>query len=964
MTALFGRLPDVAPLEEAAARALMDDCLSAAQAENCDQAVALLSEHWSFFAWLVEGSPFLCRLLKNYPDVLDALASQTPDTYFDRQIADAIAAMETATGRDAAMAILRRARNRLALTIALADCANFWDVEAVTSALSRFADKAVSLALDFLLREAVTAGRLPDFGRDGLVVLALGKHGGQELNYSSDIDFVVYYTPDALPLADGQDERKFYISLVRDLAAMLQNPTADGYVFRVDLRLRPDPGATQVCISVPAALAYYESMGQNWERAVYIKARPIAGDMAAGAAFLDELTPYIWRRYYDFAAIEDVHSMKRQIHAVRGHGALATRGHNLKLGRGGIREIEFFVQTQQLIAGGRNQDLRGHRTVDMLQALASAQWVSQETAQGMTEAYYFLRRLEHRLQMRLDEQTQTLPVEEDSLTGFARFAGYDGLADFEQALHKTLAYVTGEYALLFESSESLADSTGNLVFTGGEDDPETLETLSQMGFARPELISTQIRAWHSGRLRATRSSRAREGLTRLQPLLLRALARAADPDESFVRFDNFLQALPAGVQLFAMFQSNPQLLDLLVDVVSLAPRLSSWLGRNPQFVDMVMSGQDADAGALADLVSAETGFDAVMDKARAFVHEQHFRLGVQLLADPACAPLAGARFTALAEQCLNALHPAALADIERQYGRIDEAQMLVLGLGKLGSGEMALQSDLDIIIMCDCADFAAQSTGAKSIAADVWFARAARRLISGLTAPTAEGLLYEVDMRLRPSGNAGPMVTKLPSFVAYQKADAWTWEHMALTRARCLAGPSELADKVKAQIAEILTRPRDLRQLCADVTDMRAKIIDHQKPAGPFDIRRGAGGLVDIEFVCQTLQLAHGAHHAELAAPMPLPDLLTLLRDSRVLDVAAHAPLAAAADTYGRLRQIASLAIEDHEAELGAAREHLLLKTLNEPDMARLRDRLTQHRQEVEGVFQRVLTDLADRPAN
>ena len=318
MTALFGRLPDVAPLEEAAARALMDDCLSAAQAENCDQAVALLSEHWSFFAWLVEGSPFLCRLLKNYPDVLDALASQTPDTYFDRQIADAIAAMETATGRDAAMAILRRARNRLALAIALADCANFWDVEAVTSALSRFADKAVSLALDFLLREAVTAGRLSDFGRDGLVVLALGKHGGQELNYSSDIDFVVYYTPDAMPLAAGQDERKFYISLVRDLAAMLQNPTADGYVFRVDLRLRPDPGATQVCISVPAALAYYESMGQNWERAVYIKARPIAGDMAAGAAFLDELTPYIWRRYYDFAAIEDVHSMKRQIHAVRG----------------------------------------------------------------------------------------------------------------------------------------------------------------------------------------------------------------------------------------------------------------------------------------------------------------------------------------------------------------------------------------------------------------------------------------------------------------------------------------------------------------------------------------------------------------------------------------------------------------------------------------------------------------------
>ena len=451
---------------------------------------------------------------------------------------------------------------------------------AVTHYLTRLADLAVRCGLDYLLREAAGDGRLKEFSRDGLVVLALGKHGGQELNYSSDIDFVIYYTANALPLVDGQDTRKFHIKLVQDLTALLQNVTADGFVFRVDLRLRPDPGATPVTITVDAALSYYESMGQNWERAVYIKARPIAGDMAAGAKFLADLQPYIWRRYFDFAAIEDVHSMKRQMHAVRGHAEIAAEGHNLKLGRGGVREIEFFVQTQQLIAGGRDPDLRGHRTVEMLHMLAQKQWIDTATAEKLTASYYYLRRMEHRLQMRLDEQTQTLPKDDAGFAGFARFAGHERAQDFAAELTSHLSGVTGEYARLFEQAESLSGDAGNLVFTGGEDDPETLETLSNMGFKRPADISAIIRGWHAGRMAATRSERAREILTRLQPVLLAKLAQARAPDDGFLRFDQFLTALPAGVQIFSLFQSNPHVLNLLVDIINTAPRLAALLSAN------------------------------------------------------------------------------------------------------------------------------------------------------------------------------------------------------------------------------------------------------------------------------------------------------------------------------------------------------------------------------------------------
>ena len=947
MTALFDKLPPHRPRDAAQAALLLQDI------EAIDVLAALVDAHKDFFAWLVEGSPFLARLIKRYPDTLTVLSGKPPEEYLADLYTALRADMEQVQDRDRAIATLRHARNRAALAIAMTDLADLWDVETVTDYLTRLADLAVRCGLDYLLREAAGEGRLKEFSRDGLVVLALGKHGGQELNYSSDIDFVIYYTANALPLVDGQDARKFHIKLVQDLTALLQNVTANGFVFRVDLRLRPDPGATPVTITVDAALSYYESMGQNWERAVYIKARPIAGDMAAGAKFLADLQPYIWRRYFDFAAIEDVHSMKRQMHAVRGHAEIAAEGHNLKLGRGGIREIEFFVQTQQLIAGGRDPDLRGHRTVEMLHMLAQKQWIDTATAEKLTASYYYLRRMEHRLQMRLDEQTQTLPKDDAGFAGFARFAGYERAQDFAAELTSHLSGVTDEYARLFEQAESLSGDAGNLVFTGGEDDPETLETLSNMGFKRPADISAIIRGWHAGRMAATRSERAREILTRLQPVLLAKLAQARAPDDGFLRFDQFLTALPAGVQIFSLFQSNPHVLNLLVDIINTAPRLAALLSANAKLVDALVPGHIAE-----DVPEKFADFESAMDGLRRHVREAQFRVGTRSLADPIMATHHGEDYSRLAETAISTMYDAALADIERQYGRIEGGDMAVVGLGKLGSGEMTLQSDLDLILICDCPDFVALSDGAKPLDADRWFARAARRLMSGLSAPTSEGDLFEVDTRLRPSGNAGPLVTKLSSFVDYQAHQAWNWEHMALTRGRVLAAGDALREKVEVAIKSVLTAPRDGAKLADDAQDMRARLRRHQPRAGPFDIRRGDGGLLDVEFIAQCLQLAYGATHPHLAASMPLPQLLTALRDADCLDEKAHQGLQAAAACFLSLRQIASLCLEDNEENPAPAIAALLLEALNEPDMSRLGQSIAAHRAYVAACFETTMTQL------
>jgi glutamate-ammonia-ligase adenylyltransferase len=813
------------------------------------------------------NSPFLSRLaIREHTSLNDIL--RRPAEVIARAGARALAASNEENA-ERAMSSLRGAKRQAALTIALADIAGLWDVDRVTFMLSEFADCCVRGALRFELRGAAKGAGLVEAdgakleNETGLVVLAMGKYGAFELNYSSDVDLVVFYDAARFPFRKRDDPRGAAVDIVRGLVRLLSETTADGYVFRIDLRLRPDAGATQIAISTEAAESYYEAMGQNWERAAFIKARACAGDPASCLRFLRSIEPFVWRRNLDYAAIDDIHSIKRQIHAQGGHGAIAVGGHNIKLGRGGIREIEFFAQTQQLIAGGRNPNLRPSATLAAIDALCARGLVAEATAQELKTAYRFLRSLEHRLQMIEDEQTHTLPKSESGLAHIACFMGFDDAGAFGAALTHQLQTVQGHYARLFESAPDLTAGDGSLVFTGVEDDPETIATLTKMGFRAPSHVAKAVRGWHHGRIRATRSARARELLTRLIPVLLPALARTADPDAAFMQFDRFVSNLPAGVQLFSLFLARPELLRLIAEISGSAPRLARYLGRFPSTLDALL-----DADFLTQLPPREAldrQFDAVLassanyenalDIARRFAKEQAFRVGVQVIEGAARPEQAGPAFANIAECVVSGLLPVVEAELAIGAGRIKGGEFAVVAMGKLGGREMTAGSDLDLIFVYDAPPDSDESDGPKPLPLIVYYARLAQRFITALTSETGAGRLYEVDMRLRPTGNKGPAAVSLDSFARYHAQDAWTWERLALTRARVILAPDRLRRRIEDVVAETIAKSQPTK-VRTDAFEMRKKLAAQFPGHNRWDLKYAPGGLIDIEFIAQTLQLS------------------------------------------------------------------------------------------------------------
>ncbi len=808
-----------------------------------------------------------------------------------------------ATGPDLARG-LRVARRRAALTIALADIAGLWPLAQVTRALSDFADRAIGLAIDDQLRALAANGAIelaypdtPSRG-SGLVVLGMGKLGGQELNYSSDVDLIVLYDLERVRGPDRDSLQKHFVRLVRGVVKLLEERTGDGYVLRTDLRLRPDPGATPLAMSTDGAEFYYETLGQNWERAAMIKARPVAGDREAGEAFLERLRPFLWRRHLDFAAVQDIHSIKRQIHAHRGGAAVALAGHNIKLGRGGIREIEFYAQTLQLIWGGRNPALRLRATCAALAALADAGRADHGTVADLTACYEYLRRVEHRLQMIADQQTQTLPTDEPGLAQLAIFLGAPDVAAFATEMLDALRRVEKRYAGLFEEAPELGESGGNLVFTGADDDPGTLETLARLGFKNPSTVAAQVRAWHHGRYRSMRSSRARELLTELMPALLGALGGAPDPEAAFLNFDRFMSRLPAGVQLFSLFHANPHLLVLVSENMGGAPRLADRLSTRPGLLDVVLAEslwtEPPDAASYArEIVAALSqarDFQDVLDVVRRWKNEREFQIGVQLLRGRLAPGRAGEALADIADTALIALKPAVETEFRRQHGAIPDGEFAIVALGKLGGREMTATSDLDLLLLYDASDDHAQSTGEKKLPVPQYYLRLATRFVNAVTAMTPEGLLYEVDTRLRPSGTKGPIATSLGGFRRYNAEDAWTWEHMALTRGRVVAADAALRRRIEAAIREVLTRPRDATALVAEVSDMRQRMLRERKSDGPWDLKNRRGGLVDIEFIVQYLLLRHAADHPEILSPSTATALEAIAR-AGLLDAADAAIL-------------------------------------------------------------------------
>ncbi|CAM5769987.1 glutamate-ammonia-ligase adenylyltransferase [Labrys miyagiensis] len=889
--------------------------LDAAAQPNVAKALEGGSGH-RVLAGVASGSPFLWGLCLADPDRLERVLAGQPEQVLAAAMRQAQSRCRTAGDTVEVMHVLRLLKQEAALVIGFADLSCDWQLAEVTGALTRVADESVRLALCHLLREAANAGRFnpPDLDhpdRDcGLVALAMGKQGAFELNYSSDIDLIVLYDPEAAPLREGLEPAPFFVRVTQGLVKLLSERTADGYVFRVDLRLRPDPGATAVAISLPAAYSYYESVGQNWERAAMIKARPCAGDIPLGEQFLAGLAPFVWRRHLDYAAIADVHAMKRQIHAHKGHEVIAVAGHNLKLGRGGIREIEFFVQTQQLIAGGRNPDLRGQGTVEMLAALQSAGWITAEARDELTEAYEFLRGLEHRLQMTADEQTHSLPESKAALKDFAHFAGYADVAALSKALIARLETVQRHYARLFEASAPLASDIGSLVFTGKQDDPETLKTLERLGFSSPSQVTELIRSWHFGRYPAMRSAKAREDLTELTPALLQALAREGRPDKALIVFDGLLSRMPSGYQLFSILRNNARLLDVLARILGVAPRLAEVLVRRPHALDGLLDhgsesshGEDWLRTRLASTLATGENYEDKLDLARIFARERIFVLGARLLSGELDPLAAGGRISDLAETTVRALLELVCIELKEAHGMPRGARIGILGMGKLGGREMTASSDLDLIVLYDHDPEAYETDGRRPIAPSVWFARLTQRLIAALSAPTAQGTLFSVDMRLRPSGQKGPVAIHIDGFREYQHKEAWTWEHMAMTRARPIAGDSTLGKEIDETIEGVLTLKRDSGKIRKDVAEMRALLESEKGGRGNWDLKNAPGGLVDIEFVAQTLQLLHAADHPQML-DTNTGRALDKAAAVGVLGKTAHARLSEAWRLYTALSQV------------------------------------------------------------
>jgi len=917
---------------------------------------------------LADGSPYLWGLVRGSPERFVALLEAEPDRRFRDILADARRAIAATRDEAEVMRLLRRMKAEAALLIALADIGGLWLVTQVVDLQTMLADAAVGAAVDYLLEAAQRSGKLKGFERgppaqgSGYIVLAMGKMGAGELNYSSDIDLIIFYDPAALVAAT--EPAAFYVRLTRTLVKLLQERTPDGYVFRIDLRLRPDPASTHIAISTAAALDYYESRGQNWERAALIKARPCAGDIAAGEALLAGLSPFIWRKYLDFAAVADVHAMKRQIHAYRGHDEIAVEGHNIKLGRGGIREIEFFVQTQQLIAGGRYPELRIKATLQTLATLADGCWIDQQVRDDLTAAYRFLRVVENRLQMVADEQTHTLPADRDGLECFARFAGFPDRDAFARALLVHLRNVQRHYATLFENAPVIEAGQRTLLFPLEADDRETLDRLSEMGFRRPLETSSLVRRWATGSYGTLKGAFARSQFAEIVPMLLQHFARSANPDAAVVAFDRFLAGLHGGGRLFSLLRQNPDLIALIALVLGSAPRLADGLAQFPEVMDAVIDPsffgalpEETELAAALDRSLGQAGsYEDFLDRIRIFAQEQMFLIGTRIVSGTVSAEQAGEAFARLADALIRCLHRTIEEHFAQLHGRIAGQQTAILALGKLGGREMTASSDLDLIVVYDFDSDRPESAGERRLYGAQYFSRLTQRLISALTAQTNHGLLYKVDMRLRPSGRSGPLATQIDGFAAYQEHEAWTWEHLALTRARVVSASPQFAARVEEVIRSVLCRARDPEMVAGDVLEMRKAIAAEKGDGDRWNLKYVAGGLIDIEFIAQYLQLVHAAQTTDILDTSTTQVLdrvwrLGLLKaeDAEVLRRAVR--------LYHDLTQILRLCLPGQFDPNAAAPElsGLLTRAADVPDFATLDAFIGETQSKVRASFNRIL---------
>jgi [glutamine synthetase] adenylyltransferase / [glutamine synthetase]-adenylyl-L-tyrosine phosphorylase len=919
---------------------------------------------------IAEASPYLFDLIRADGARAIRVLECEPEPYLAHLIEQTRREVLDAAGESDVMHLLRRTKSEAALLIALCDIGGVWPVMQVTAALTDLAVASVQSALRFLLRQETTRGRMsppdpnrPDDG-SGLVVLAMGKMGAGELNYSSDIDLIVFFEADAPTLAPDIEPQPFFVRVTQGLSRILQQRSGDGYVFRVDLRLRPDPASTPVAISTASALHYYEREGRTWERAAMIKARPCAGDPKAGEALLAEIAPFVWRKHLDFAALADVHDMKRQMQTYRGQTEIAVEGHNVKIGRGGIREIEFFAQTQQLIAGGRHPELRVRPTLETLNVLASSNWITFEARDQLTAAYEYLRRVEHRLQMIADEQTHALPADKEAVERFARFFGYESRTAFASDLLGHLNAVQGHYSKLFEGDPTGTEKLPAVEYAAGPDDPRVVEHLDSLGFKKPVTAAQTVQQWLAGDYRVFRLESTRNAFVEFLPALIAGLANAEEPDNAVAAFDYFLQALQRGGRLILLLSQNPDLVALVALILGAAPRLGDMLARRPQIMDGLIDPrffgampdkQELSARLAATLVDANS-YEEFLDRLRLFGKESLFLIGTRILSGTVSAEHASVAFADVAEGIVHTVHGLVTDQFAAQHGRIRGQETAILAMGRLGSREMTAASDLDLILLYEFDPEHPDSDGARSLNGAHYFARFTQRLISAFTTRTNHGVLYEVDMRLRPSGRAGPVASHVSSFAEYQDREAWTWEHMALTRARVISSSPDFRVKIERIIRDVLTRSRDAASVAVDVADMRRAVGLEKGEGDIWDLKYAAGGIVDIDFIAQYLQLAHAAATPDILDVNTLHVLDNAARLG-VLSQSSAEILRSAARLYHNLTQILRLCVSEkfNPETSGEDLLRIMARAGDAPDFSALEARVKETQTEVRRVFRSLI---------
>ena len=821
------------------------------------------------------SSTYLKEIIISFPDEVMMMLTSSPENSLQLFLQKD----NLPTSADAMAETWRERKRKLSLLLALLHFHDDYEVMEIIGHWSDFAQNAVETLLNQLMQEAYAKGLAEPINaskQHGLFILAMGKLGGRELNYSSDIDLIAFYDEGKINPIKPDYPKGFFVNIIKQLLALLQNRTNAGYIFRTDFRLRPDPSSTAIAMSTDAAMLYYEQFGQTWERSAFIKARVIAGDEESGQQFLKELKPFIYRKYMDFAAIDDIHLMKRRIEDHYHLNQQDLTGYNLKLGRGGIREVEFFVQCQQLISGGRLPQLQGCKTLAMLDELHHLGMVKAHEHFQLTNSYHFLRECENAIQMMRDEQTHSLPLKPEDMTKLAALLGMHNRAILEETLSKHLNNVISAYDKLFhdetDKSDEIDEAASPHAFAGRNimllpplhEKERLIPILQNWGFSAIDQAASIISQWTMGGIRALESNASRTNFDKLLPTLLRHIAACQDNITALARFDRFLRNLPRGLQLFALLKSHEELQNLFIRILVDAPSLAEILSARPRLFDAILDprffGHQVDKTELAtylkEALQGESDYETQLDIIRIFGQDQHFLIGVRLISGTIDAFEAGKGYSAVADVIINMLAHLVEQHFQNKHGRFQKSQWGVIGMGKLGSQEMSATSDLDLIILYEYDDEEISSDGIKPLSPQHYFARLTQHLITALSAPTAQGKLYEVDMRLRPSGRNGPVATRLSGFIAYQQKEAWVWEHLALTRARVVFATQNFAQQIKTAFQTIFTtQNREDKDIAQDILDMRQRIFAEKTAKSIWDIKNIEGGQMDVELMMQGLHL-------------------------------------------------------------------------------------------------------------